>query len=284
MENESTPEMTPEPVPAAPKSGGGIFQFLLGLIIGGAVVLGYVGVRDGQRQAAQAALAPTQAPLTADEIRELSRQGAATAIAQIPRQTVAPAPAAGGAQQAPPAAQVFEVGFRQANTTGAENAPVTIVEYSDFNCGYCRQFYNTTFQQVIDEYVKNGTVKVSYKHYPFLADSSLPKAQVAECAAQQGKFWDVHNVLFAGQIGGNTADELAKQAVALAPSIGMDAASFDACMKDQSVVARILKDAEEARGVGITGTPSFLINGKLLVGAQPFAAFRLAIESARTKQ
>ncbi len=280
MESEhqtTPPAITPLPPPAR---SGALFPFLLGLIIGGAVVLGYIGVRDGQRPSA----APAPAPLSADEVREMARQGAATAIAQIPRQPVATSAPASAARPPGESAQGFAVDFRPANSMGADNAPVTIIEYSDFNCGYCRQFYNTTFQQVIDEYVKTGAVRVSYKHYPFLADSSLPKAQVAECAAQQNKFWEAHNALFSGQINGNSTDEITTQAVAFAPRVGMDTAAFGACMKDQGVIARILQDAEEARNVGVTGTPSFLINGKPLVGAQPFAAFRLAIESARARQ
>jgi protein-disulfide isomerase len=282
-ETQTQQQLQIQPQPSAAR---GLFPFLLGLIIGGALVAGLGGVT---RPAAR--LDPSQAtraPLTAEEIREAARQGAATAIAEIPSVPVeqsnepqaAQEQAAAGPQQQP----IFNVSARPANSLGADTAPITVIEYSDFECGYCRRFYDTTFKQVIDEYVKKGKVKVSYKHYPFLADSSLPKAHVAECAAEQGKFWQMHDVLFSGQIGRGTADEIAAQATELSGSLGMDATRFGECMKSDAVRQRIAADAQEAQQVGVRGTPSFLINGKPLVGAQPFAAFSLAIEQAASRQ
>lgn len=170
---------------------------------------------------------------------------------------------------------------RPANTQGPEAAPVTIIEYSDFNCGFCRRFHDETFQRVIDDYVKTGKARFSYKHYPFLTDSSPWKAEAAECAAEQGRFWDYHAMLFDSNIP-NSGDQAAirQQLVDAASGLKLDAQAFQACMEAGAVRQRVDADASEGQRLGVTGTPSFLINGKPLVGAQPYDAFKQAIDAA----
>ncbi|MCX6017383.1 MAG: thioredoxin domain-containing protein [Chloroflexi bacterium] len=236
-------------------SFGSIGTLILGMIIGGALVVGLGNVGAGNVGLGNVGSGRKESS-TADALRQAAYEGA-RAGAKEAAGAAAAAPAAPVAV-GPTAESVFQVEHRRANTLGSANAPVVIVEYSDFECGYCKRFFDTTLTQIIDTYVKDGKVQLSYKHFPFLADSSLPKAVVAECAAQQGKFWEMHNALFSGRI----------------------PAKFTACLKDDVVRKRVLADSDEGQRVGVRGTPSFLVNGKLLVGAQPYAAFRIAIEQA----
>jgi protein-disulfide isomerase len=281
-----TPRQTPM------QARNSLTTLLLGVVIGGAITYTLMGfsTRSAQQTAAmqaatQQAAGPRQEALSEAAIREAARQGAATAIAEIPSRPVQqpqeqepPAqPVAGPAPQP----KTFNASARDLNTLGKADAPITVIEYSDFDCGYCRRFYDTTFKQLMAEYVNTGLVRISYKHYPFLADSSMPKAVVAECAAEQGKFWQMHDALFSGRV--PAADEATIRAAGadLAKQFGMDGDAFAKCLDSEAVKQRIGIDAQEAQQVGVRGTPSFLINGRLLVGAQPFEQFKLALEAAR---
>lgn len=244
--------------------------FGLGALIGGLMIAGAMTIINAGRPA-----------VDLNAVRQAAREGAAEAVSALPAaqagnsETVNPA-----ATDAVPAGAAKVVG-RLANSMGVENAPVTIIEYSDFNCGFCKQFHSDTFQRVVDEYVKAGKVKVSYKHYPFLAPSSMWKAEAAECAAEQGKFWEYHNALFDGKVNGQGDEATVKQALStLAIELQLDANKFNACMSAGKVTAQVQADAGEGEQMGVRGTPSFLINGKPLVGAQPYEAFKQAIDAA----
>ncbi len=278
---QSTPErVTADPIPAR---GGSLGTLLLGMIIGGAVVAGLVNFSSSRKaepgidlEAIRAAARDGAQQGARDALSKPATNGASSAGGA--GETAAPAP------EAPTSEQIFNVVHRPANTIGNDNAPVTIIEYSDFECGYCRSFYNTTLKQVINDYVKTGKVKISYKHFPFLADSSLPKAMLSECAAEQGKFWEMHNALFGGRIPKADEASMNQQATQLAAEFGIDGARFGDCLANPQVRQRVVDDASEGQKVGVRGTPTFLINGKPLVGAQPYAAFRLAIEQAQKRQ
>lgn len=180
---------------------------------------------------------------------------------------------------------VPKVVARPANTQGADAAPVMIVEYSDFNCGYCKRFHDETFQRVVDTYVKTGKVRLSYKHFPFLTASSPWKAEASECAAEQGRFWEYHEMLFKGAIPRDGEEAAVRQQlVDAASAMQLDTATFKTCLDGDDVAQRVNADANEGQQLGVTGTPSFLINGKPLVGAQPYEAFVEAIEAAIAAQ
>ncbi len=177
-----------------------------------------------------------------------------------------------------------KVATRPQNTMGDANARIIIVEYSDFNCGFCRRFYQDTFPRLVNEYVATGKVRMSYKHYPFLRPSSVWKAQAAECAGAQGRFWDYHGKLFSSEVGGGEDEASVKQALAgLAGELGLNVEAFTTCLNDNAIQQQVLSDAQEGQRLGVSGTPSFLVNGRPLVGAQPFEAFRDLIESELAK-
>jgi protein-disulfide isomerase len=281
---QTTPEHT-----SKPSTKSNIGTLLLGGAIGAALTAALMGFGARPKLSDTVAVAATPAAQVAQVdsavIREAARQGAATAIAEIEqrpaRQGQEPAPAAAQEQPQPDPNRVFNVSTRPANTQGDPNAPVTIVEYSDFECGFCRRFNDSTLQQLVSDYVAKGVVKISYKHYPFLANSSQPKAMVSECASEQGKFWQMHDALFSGRIPAGDPQSIRNAAALAAKELGLDVVKFDACLDDENIKQRIIADATEAQQVGVRGTPTFLINGKVLVGAQPIDAFAIAIAQAQ---
>ncbi len=155
---------------------------------------------------------------------------------------------------------------------GAENAPVTIVAFSDFECPFCSRV-NPTIEQVMKEY--DGKVRFVFRDYPLPFHAKAPKAaEAAHCANEQGKFWEMHDVLFANQKALEPAD-LKKHAGTIA---GLDQAKFDTCLdsgKHAETVTRNMADGEEA---GVQGTPAFFVNGTSLSGALPLEEFKKVID------
>lgn len=152
------------------------------------------------------------------------------------------------------------------NFIGAENAPVTIVEFSDFQCPYCGKV-EPTIQRILNDY--NGKVKVVYRDYPLSFHQFAQKAsESAECAGEQGKFWEMHGLLFQHQ------DALDVSSLkSYATSLGLDESKFAECLDSGRMAAEVKADTDEGAALGVTGTPAFFINGVSLVGAQPYNAF-----------
>ncbi len=153
------------------------------------------------------------------------------------------------------------------------DAPVTIVEFADFQCPHCRTV-EPVLTQVIEKY--KGKVRLGFRDFPLR--SIHPQAQAAaeasRCAAEQGKFWEYHEALFANQtrLNPDTYRELARSA-------GLDRERFDACLTSGKFTAQIESDVQSAIASGVSGTPAFYINGVALAGSQPAAAFERIIES-----
>ena len=165
------------------------------------------------------------------------------------------------------------------NLLGDSDAPVTIVEFGDFQCPYCKRFYDQTEQQLVDTYVKTGKARLAYRHFPLSFHQNAQKsAEASECAADQGEFWAYHNILFErGQGDGTGLDTASLKAYAL--EIGLDTAAFDSCLDSGAKAALAQQDFADGSAAGVSGTPSFFVNGRLIVGAQPFSAFQAAIDA-----
>ncbi len=165
-------------------------------------------------------------------------------------------------------------------TLGKGDAKVTIYEFSDFQCPYCQRFFKETYSQLKAQYIDTGKVKFIFRHFPLpFHVNAEPAAIAAECANQQGKFWQYHDNLFnKGQADG-TGLALADLKT-YAASLGLDKQRFNQCLDNKSTLDIVNADLKEGTAVGVSGTPSFSINGKLLVGAQPLAAFKAAIDEA----
>ena len=156
---------------------------------------------------------------------------------------------------------------------GAADAPVTIVEFSDFQCGFCYRV-NPTLMQLLDRYA--GKVRLVFKHSPIEGHTAAPLAHRASYAAhQQGKFWEMHDRIFANQRAMDRETLLAH-----AGALGLDRAKFVADLDGPQSQAVLTRDQEEAAKVGVDGTPTFFVNGTPLVGAQPLEAFTAAVDKA----
>lgn len=162
---------------------------------------------------------------------------------------------------------------------GAADAPVTIVEYSDFECPYCARYFTETYPQLKEEYVDTGQVRYIFRHFPLAFHSQAgPAAQAAECAGEQGSFWEMHDALFENQ--GSWAGSAEAPAVFadLAEGLGLDRAEFETCLSSEKYADKVQEDAEAGAAEGVDGTPAFFVNGVLISGAQPFATFQKQID------
>ncbi len=154
---------------------------------------------------------------------------------------------------------------------GPANAPVTIIEFSDFQCPYCLQAQNTV-ARVLATY--GDRIRLVYRHYPLPNHpDAVPAAEASMCAAEQDRFWPFHDHLFANQ--NQLSVEALKQHAA---TLGLDTAAFNACFDGGKHRAEIEADMAAAEEAGVTGTPAFFINGRPLGGAQPYEAFERIIE------
>jgi len=186
-------------------------------------------------------------------------------------EAVSAAVAAGGssantASTEPDPNRVYDVSADDDPFIGPADAQVVMIEFSDFNCGYCGRFARETLNPLMEAY--KDRVKFVYRDYPILAQSSLDAALAAQCAFEQGNFWDYHNALFNNQ--GSFGRDLYLQ---LAQELAFDVDSFTTCLDDQQYLNEIATDFNVARGFGLRGTPSFFINGRYISGAQPYQVF-----------
>lgn len=175
------------------------------------------------------------------------------------------------------------------NTAGNPEAPITITEYSDFQCPYCRVFYENTESLLMDQFVETGTVYFIYKSVgDFIGSESKDAAEAAYCAGDQGKFWEMHDVIFANQTGENAGAFERRRLDAFADSINLDRAVYDDCMDSNKHGERIDQDKKDASAAGIRATPSFIlsyeVNGetqtRVIQGAQTIEVFTQEIEAA----
>lgn len=174
---------------------------------------------------------------------------------------------------------------------GDKNAPVTIVEFSDYECPFCKRHFDDTLPQLIENYVDTGKVKIVYRDLPlsFHDPMATKEAVAANCAREQGgdsKYFEYHDEIFTRTISnGNGLSEA--DLTTIATDVGLNLSSFDTCLTDPAQEEEVKKDLADAGKAGATGTPSFVvgkstsngeINGDLVVGAQPYAAFQAVID------
>ncbi|MEV6153485.1 thioredoxin domain-containing protein [Nonomuraea sp. NPDC052129] len=160
---------------------------------------------------------------------------------------------------------------------GSAQAPVTIVEFGDFKCPNCRRFAQRIEPVLKSRYLDTGIVRMFWRDYPIRGRDSVRAALAARAASRQGRFWEFHDSLYAGERPRLTDADLRS----VAAKIGLDLGKFDADRRDESVRRVVDGDLGFAAELGLPGTPAFLINGEVLFGAQPVAAFEKAIEKAR---
>ena len=177
--------------------------------------------------------------------------------------------AAGQPAQVAPGAKV-NVGSGHFPAKGNTKAKVTIIEFADFRCPFCEQFFTNTEPQLFKDYVDTGKVQFYFRQYPFLGSASTVAADAAECANDQNKFWDFYSYLYKNQPAETdttmyNTDTLTQAAV----SLGMDGNTFRSCLDNKTDDTKASKDMSDGQAAGVSGTPTFFVNGVSLVGAQP---------------
>ena len=163
---------------------------------------------------------------------------------------------------------------------GNANSKVTVVEYADYQCPFCEQFYKTVWPELKAKYVDSGKIKFVYQDFPFLGADSATAANAAQCAAEQNKFWQYHDYLFDHQQTENSGWATADHLKEFAAAVGLDANQFNQCLDASKYSSVVSAEMAEARSLGVSGTPTIFINGTQIVGAQSAATFEQAIDKA----
>jgi protein-disulfide isomerase len=166
-------------------------------------------------------------------------------------------------------------------TRGAATAPVTVYEMSDFQCPYCRTFALNTFPALDSAYVATGKVRWVFVNFPLTSihENALPAAETALCAARQNAFWRVHDLLYQHQDVWAPLKQPAAFFLSLADSAKISKPALIACVRAPETQEAVRADAQGAERSGAKSTPTFYIEGGLLVGAQPLPVFRQVLDS-----
>jgi len=201
-----------------------------------------------------------------------NNQGAPTPSGNNDTGTIAPAPTP---TPTPSPIINMEELAQEDKIEGDPNAPITIVEFSDFECPFCSRFYSQTLIQLRTEYIDTGKVKLIYRDFPLsFHPEAQPAAEAAECANEQGKFKEYHDMIFENQsqIGDATYKRWAAE-------LGLDTEQFNSCVDEGKYRAEVQADFAAGQAAGVSGTPTFFINGQKIVGAQPFSVFQQIIDA-----
>jgi protein-disulfide isomerase len=177
-------------------------------------------------------------------------------------------------------------------TKGSKNAKVTLVEFTDYQCPFCSRHFRDTLPQIENDYVKTGKLQYVLREFPLesIHPLAFKAAEAANCSGDQGKYWEMHDRLFANQ---NAL--AATQLPSHAQAVGLDAAKFKTCLDGGKYAAKLRKDLADAQQNGINGTPTFFIGlsdpksseikaVRKIVGAQNYAAFKTAIDALLAAQ
>lgn len=162
---------------------------------------------------------------------------------------------------------------------GAATAPVKITVYSDFGCSHCRDWAENQEKQLRADYEATGQVRYEYKSQNIGGTPTRDAANAAECAADQGKFWDYHDALFSRQ--GTAANPFTKPLLKrYAAELGLDATKFDPCVDQDAHYNDVRGQEQEATGKGVDSTPTFFVNNKKISGAVPYEEFKKEVDAA----
>lgn len=166
---------------------------------------------------------------------------------------------------------------------GDPDAPVTIVEFGDYQCPFCGRFFSQIEPRIREEYIKTGKAKMIYRDFAFLGPESQGAALASQCAAEQSKFWAYHDEIYKAEIADgveNNGNLSAAFLKSLASRLGLDGKQFGSCLDSQKYKKEIQKDYDDAVSAGVRGTPSSFINGKPASGLVPYETLQTLIEEA----
>ncbi len=170
---------------------------------------------------------------------------------------------------------------------GNPNAPVTLIEYGDYQCPFCGRFFSEAQPQIVKDYVDTGKVKMVFRNFAFLGSESVAAAEAADCAGDQNKLWAYHDALYAGKVadfakGGGEDDGFFNRTLFLkiAQQINLNIPTFTSCIDSNKYANRVAQEKTDAAAIGVNSTPTVFINGQEVLGAQPYAAFKTVIDLA----
>jgi len=171
---------------------------------------------------------------------------------------------------------------------GDPNAPVTLVEFGDYQCHFCNVFFHTTEDSILKNYVETGKVKMIFKDYNIIGPDSVNASHGAHCAMDQGLFWEYHDILYSNWTGENNGWASSDNLARFAQEIGLDMDVWTECMVNGSHSKSIIASNNDAKSLELTGTPAFFVigpDGKTtrLFGAQPFETFEKVLDSELKK-
>jgi len=173
---------------------------------------------------------------------------------------------------------------------GPDSAPVKVIEISDYQCPWCKRFVDTTEKAVEEQYVARGLVQIEFHNFAVTGGNQSPEvdeatlaAEAAECANDQGRYWEYHYKLFAEQRGENQGAFRPERLKQFGSELGLDRDEFDACLDSHRHIDLIERERQEAVSLGARGTPTLVINGTMVPGYLPFDRFQPLIEDALTK-
>ncbi len=212
-----------------------------------------------------------------------------TLVSHLSGQTVAAGTqTAGGAADAgqQPAAPTGPVNITLKDGTpflGNADAKVTVVEFADYQCPFCEQWYKTVWPELKSKYVDTGKIKFVYQDFAFLGADSTTASEAAQCAEEQGKFWEYHDYLFNNQGTENTGWATADHQKEFAKALKLNTSKFNQCLDKHTYAQEVQDQTSAGRSYGVTGTPTVFVNGNMIVGAQAANVFTQAIDAELNK-
>ncbi len=162
---------------------------------------------------------------------------------------------------------------------GEAAAPVVIREYGDFQCPSCGAFFRTIEPQIRDAYIETGKARLEWHDFAWIGPESRDAANAARCAQAQDRFWEYHDLLYTRQAGENSGAFSKARLKAFGQELGLNGHEFDSCVDSGTYTGAVEADFGQVRSLGFTGTPTFVIGSRRVVGAQPFEVFAAAIEA-----
>ncbi len=171
---------------------------------------------------------------------------------------------------------------------GDPAAPITLVEFGDYQCFFCNKFFHTTEPDILSNYVETGKVKIIFKDFTIIGPDSATAAHAAHCADDQGKFWEYHDILYNNWTGENNGWASSENLHRFAQNVGLDINEFSECMKSEIHKPLIAASIEDAKTLGLRGTPGFFVIGVdnqiiKIPGAQPYSVFESIFDSELEK-
>lgn len=205
--------------------------------------------------------------------QEVSLSKSATAIAAQPSTGALPS------SQPVPSGPV-NVGVGNYPIRGNANAKVTVIEFADFRCPFCEEWFQTIEPNLIKDYVNTGKIQFAWRNYAFLGPASVLAANAGECANEQNQFWAFHDYMYQHQPDESdtsmyTVDNLSQ----IAGNLGMNQSQFQSCLSSKKYNNLVTKDMTEGQAAGVSGTPTTFINGVSIVGAVPYSQIKAAIDN-----